>query len=114
MPGAHESAPVPLSPEVFIWDSTHGMRNLKDVLVNDCGLDLTGWTLSEPKGISADGSTILGDGSFGSSNYTQAWVAVISPEPCTFVQAAVALLCLIGFARVRTWFSKICRRSVGG
>ena len=28
----------------FIWDEVNGMRNLKQVLENDFGLDLTGWT----------------------------------------------------------------------
>lgn len=31
--------------EAFLWDEVHGMRVLKDVLVGEFGLDLTGWTL---------------------------------------------------------------------
>ena len=46
----------------FIWDSSRGMRNLKDVLVNDHGLDLTGWSLSWATDVSADGLTIVGEG----------------------------------------------------
>ena len=48
--------------EAFIWDNANGMRKLKDVLVNDFGLDLTGWTLTIARGISDDGLTIVGDG----------------------------------------------------
>ena len=36
--------------EAFIWDADNGMRNLKTVLENDHGLDLTGWTLSKRDG----------------------------------------------------------------
>ncbi len=32
--------------EAFIWNSSQGMRSLKQVLTNDYGLNLTGWTLS--------------------------------------------------------------------
>jgi probable HAF family extracellular repeat protein len=46
----------------FIWDATHQMRNLQDVLINDYGLgaSLTGWTLHEASAISADGKFITG------------------------------------------------------
>ncbi|WP_288116567.1 hypothetical protein [Microcystis sp. M53598_WE2] len=46
----------------FIWDATNGMRDLQEVLVNDFGLDLTGWHLSNARAISADGLTIAGSG----------------------------------------------------
>ncbi len=47
--------------EALIWDETHGMRRLKDVLTAE-GLDLTGWRLTEPAGISDDGNVIAGRG----------------------------------------------------
>ena len=31
--------------EAFIWDTTNGMRSLKNVLEVDYGLDLSGWRL---------------------------------------------------------------------
>ncbi len=46
--------------EAFIWDADDGIQNLRDVLALDFGLDLTGWTLWEATGISADGRTIVG------------------------------------------------------
>ncbi len=70
-------------PEAFIWDSIHGMRNLKGVLVNQCGLNLTGWMLRDATGISADGLTIVGVGSSPNGD-TEAWIATI-PEPATIL-----------------------------
>ena len=48
--------------EVFVWDELNGMRSLKQVLI-DGGADLNGWTrLAEVSDLSADGTTILGQG----------------------------------------------------
>jgi probable HAF family extracellular repeat protein len=69
--------------EAFIWDAVNGIRNLSDVLVNDCGLDLTGWTLTAAKGISADGFTIVGEGT-NPDGFNEAWIATI-PEPATLL-----------------------------
>ena len=65
----------------FIWDAEHGTRALRDVLANDFGLDLTGWTLTEAWGVSADGLTIVGVGT-NPSGATEAFLAII-PEPST-------------------------------
>jgi len=72
-----------LGQEAFIWDPENHMRNLKTVLQNDCGLDLTGWTLERAYGISDDGLTIVGYG-INPDGYTEAWVATI-PEPATLL-----------------------------
>ncbi len=74
--------------EAFIWNATSGMRNLRDVLTGEYGLNLTGWQLTEAMGVSADGSTIVGTG-INPSGDTEAWIAHV-PEP-----AALTLL-LIG------------------
>ena len=47
--------------EAFVWDATNGMRELDQILTS-LGVDLTGWTLSEARSISADGLTIVGSG----------------------------------------------------
>jgi probable HAF family extracellular repeat protein len=90
--GRSRSASAPFG-EAFIWDASSGMRSLKDVLVNDHGLDLTGWTLTDATGISADGSTIVGSGS--NSGRLEAWVAVV-PEP-----SSLAMLSLAGSTLLR-------------
>jgi len=64
--------------EAFIWDATNGMRNLKDVLVNDHGLDLTGWTPAAAK-ISSDSLTIVGSGQNPSGD-TEGWIASLAPS----------------------------------
>ena len=69
-----------LGREAFIWDETNGMQSIKDVLVNNYGLDLTGWYLGRASGISADGRTIVGEGI--GPNGSEAWIATI-PEPTT-------------------------------
>lgn len=46
----------------FIWDPNHGVRDLRDVLANDYGLadEIGDWMLTDIRGLSADGRTILG------------------------------------------------------
>jgi cysteine-rich repeat protein/probable HAF family extracellular repeat protein len=66
------------TPEAFVWDAVHGMRNLKSVLVAG-GLDLSGWTLAEARGVSADGLTIVGAG-VNPEGQSEAWRARLAPE----------------------------------
>jgi probable HAF family extracellular repeat protein len=63
--------------QAFIWDQTSPMRGIKDVLQNQYGLDLTGWTLESADGISSDGLTIAGTGINPSGN-TEAWIATLA------------------------------------
>jgi probable HAF family extracellular repeat protein len=48
--------------QAYIWDSIHGMRDLKTVLQTEYGLNLTGWTLEVADAISPDGKIIVGTG----------------------------------------------------
>jgi len=48
--------------QAFIWDSIHGIRNLKTVLQTEYGLNLTGWTLEVANAITPDGKIIVGTG----------------------------------------------------
>jgi probable HAF family extracellular repeat protein/parallel beta-helix repeat protein len=77
-----ESRSEPYTDEAFIWDATNGIRNLRDLLVNDYGLDLTGWTLAAATGISDDGLTIVGYG-WNSTGDLEAWIAKL-PEPMVY------------------------------
>ncbi len=72
--------------EAFIWDADNGMRNLKQVLVRDFGLDLTGWTLHGAH-ISNDGLTYIGNGT-NPNRDAEAWVATV-PEPFTLLLLAL-------------------------
>jgi probable HAF family extracellular repeat protein len=74
---------APFSPggqEAIIWDTSHGLRSLKQVLTDD-GLDLTGWNLFGGDGITPDGNTIVGWGT-NPSGQIEGWIATI-PEPTT-------------------------------
>ncbi len=89
----------------FIWDDTHGMRNLVDVLTNDFDLsaELVGWDLIEATAISDDGRVIVGNGTNPDGNF-EAWIARI-PEPST---ALLGVLMGLGlhFGRGRCPLSK--------
>lgn len=68
-----EVRPVPLGP-AFIWDARHGMRVLQDVLVNDCGLDLSGWKLRSATAMTPDALTLVGFGE-NPQGQVEAWIA---------------------------------------
>jgi len=61
--------------EAAIWDDMHGIRSVKDVLV-DLGVDLTGWRLLTVTGVSNDGQTLGGVG-WNPTGGWEAWVASI-------------------------------------
>jgi probable HAF family extracellular repeat protein len=50
------------SADAFIWDPQQGMRQLKEVLTSDFGLDVSQWGNFSAYSISADGLTIVGQG----------------------------------------------------
>jgi probable HAF family extracellular repeat protein len=68
--------------EAFLWDATHGMRSLRELLINDFGLGarLAGWTLTSANDISADGQFIVGSGINPNGN-TEAWLARLAFAP---------------------------------
>lgn len=64
--------------EAFIWDAVHGMRSVRDLLTNEYGLDLAGWSLTDATGVSADGRTIVGNGTNPSGG--GAWIALLDAD----------------------------------
>jgi probable HAF family extracellular repeat protein len=89
----------------FIWDETHGMRRLQDVLTGS-GLDLTGWTLHSANDISADGRVIVGSATNPDGD-PEAWMAVLSGSPAVpalgglGTVALALLLAAAGVARAK-------------
>jgi probable HAF family extracellular repeat protein len=71
----------------FIWDAQHGIRSLHTVLVEDYGLNLTGWQLVGARGISADANTIVGYG-INPAGMTEAWIANLKPPSLAISRAA--------------------------
>ncbi len=67
--------------EAFIWDPRHGVRDLRNVLQAELGLNLTGWTLTAANGISGDGRTIAGSG-INPAGQPEAWIAFLGDGVC--------------------------------
>jgi probable HAF family extracellular repeat protein len=72
--------------QAFIWDESHGMRNLRDVLVEDYGLSLAGWGTLRAEAISANGRAIVGFG-VNPDGAGEAWLALLTEAPTTPVPA---------------------------
>ena len=77
----------------FIWDAMHGLRDLREVLIADCGFDLSDWSGLHAQDMTPDGQTIVGFGQHEGLG-TEAWIVHI-PEPLT------ACLLLIGTGLLR-------------
>ena len=78
----------------FIWDTSHGLRRLDDMLRSDYHIDLGSWRLTEATGISPDGLTIVGNAQNG-TDYRGFIVTL--PEPSGGL--AFALIALIARRR---------------
>jgi probable HAF family extracellular repeat protein len=82
----------------FIWDTTHGRRDLQTALRDDYGLTLSGWTLESAFGISDDGRTIVGSG-IDPLGARQGWVVVVVPEPNSAMLIATVSSVLVTWRR---------------
>jgi probable HAF family extracellular repeat protein len=79
--------------DVFVWNATHGMRSLRDLLLPDAGNALDGWTLDTVNAISADGQTVVGWG-VNPNGQHEAWVARLGqsvPEPASWVLVGITV-----------------------
>lgn len=87
----------PASWRAATWDVGHGWRNLGDLLSNEYGLDLTGWTLSDALGVSPDGQAIVGNG-INPAGKSEAWLVVL-PEPGSTIAMGVAAIAMVRWRR---------------
>ena len=69
----------PAGSQAFIWDANYGMRLLQGVLSTGLQVNLSTWTLTDAKGISADGLHVVGSGIDPAGN-PEGFVATV-PEP---------------------------------
>jgi hypothetical protein len=61
----------------LIWRPEWGVRHLQEVLTNDYALDLTGWHLVGCRGVSVDGTVIVGN-AINPSGHMEAFIATIA------------------------------------
>jgi probable HAF family extracellular repeat protein len=85
--------------EGFIWTSADGMRRAHDVLVDDYGVDLTGWHIISVRDISEDGTIFVGQ-AINSDGFREGFVATI-PEPSTLAMIITGLLVTAPLVRRR-------------
>jgi probable HAF family extracellular repeat protein len=65
----------------FVWSPyADRMRELRQVMLTNFGLDPKGWTLTEATGVSADGTDIVGNG-INPMGYPEGWVVYL-PQVC--------------------------------
>ncbi|MEB3123257.1 MAG: PEP-CTERM sorting domain-containing protein [Snowella sp.] len=87
--------------QAFRWTQETGMVSLKETLIG-AGLDVSGWSLTSANAISADGFTIVGNGT-NPSGQSEVWVANLSPEPVpeplTILGSMAAIAFAAGFER---------------
>jgi probable HAF family extracellular repeat protein len=77
--------------EAFIWTSeSNEMRSLRDLIEEDLGIDLTGWTLDKPPVVSADGDTMVAL-AINPDGDVEVFVTYV-PEPAGGVYAGIVLL----------------------
>lgn len=88
--------------QAFLWDSQHGLRSISDLL-NETGVDLSGWELNGAADISADGTRIVGWG-VNPLGVDQAWLVDLSlvPEPTSGTLVALGLTAAAAHRRKRS------------
>ncbi len=92
------SRPEPQIEEAFIWDATHGIRNLREVLIEQGVTNVVDWTLGDATAISPDGQTIVGSGTNPNGD-PEAWIATLAqqPNPCPWDLDANGLVGITDF-----------------
>ena len=86
--------PDPQSPgqggqlRAFVWDEANGMRDLRQLLIDEHGIDLSRFQLEVAVSVSDDGNVISGWGYNLDTSRFEGWVAVI-PEPASVTTVAL-------------------------
>ena len=75
-------ASTSLGTEAVYWTPVDGFRNLRSMLISDYQLDLSGWLLTQARGVSADGLTIIGVGMH--NGIEESWIVHL-PEPASLL-----------------------------
>ena len=77
--------------EAFVWTAeSNEMRSLREVIEEDLGVDLTGWTLDKPPVVSSDGETMIALATNPDGD-VEAFVTYV-PEPAGGIYAGIASL----------------------
>ncbi|MBX3359683.1 MAG: immunoglobulin domain-containing protein [Phycisphaeraceae bacterium] len=78
--------------QAYLWRQGHGSSPLAIVLTQVYGIDLTGWTLREARGVSGDGRSIVGTG-INPLGQTEAFIVRgLCPQPAITTQPASKLV----------------------
>lgn len=87
--------------QAFRWTKDSGMLPVQSIL-EQLGIDMTGWTLQSASAVSADGSVIVGSG-IDPAGHNEGWVAIIPPtfvpEPGVFYYITLAFSWILPYHR---------------
>ena len=78
--------------EAFVWDEINGMRSIRTML-QDFGVDIEGWSFRIAKGVSYDGTVIIGNGT-NPDGEPEGWIVTI-PEPTILPLMALGILATV-------------------
>jgi probable HAF family extracellular repeat protein len=81
------------------WTAARGMESIREILLAGGVTNMEGWLLEGVDGVSADGLTMIGNGT-NPEGIREAWIATI-PEPSTFALGALAIAALAALAMRR-------------
>ncbi|MFG0283186.1 MAG: PEP-CTERM sorting domain-containing protein [Phycisphaerales bacterium JB039] len=95
------------SGEAFIWTEADGMRRVRDVLMLDHGVDVSGWALIAATGVSDDGTVICGHGVNPLGHY-EGWVARLTGGVCRADFDGNGVLDFFDFLAFQNAFARGC------